>query len=66
MSTDSDRFRPKKKVGQIYINIPGNATIWAECDPEDPKSLNPVLDATIKFFFEEQDKFMRKPQLVKS
>ena len=65
-STSSSRFLPKKGVGQIYVNIPGDSTIWVECDPEDPKSLNPVLDATIKFFLEQHHKLTGKPQLVKS
>ena len=66
--TYSDQFRPKKKVGQIYVNIPGSGTIWVECDPEDPTGLNPALDAAIKLFFVEHDKLMRevRPQLVKS
>jgi hypothetical protein len=44
-------FRPKKKVGQIYINIPGEGCFSVESYASAPTNLNPALKAARKAFW---------------
>lgn len=44
-------FRPKKKVGQIYINIPGYASFSVESNGREPGNINPALKVAWKAFW---------------
>ena len=55
-------FRPKKKVGQIYINIPGEGSIAVEAYAAEPGNLNPALKAARKAFFRAYKKMREAPK----
>ena len=64
MHSGEFRFRPKKKVGQIYINIPGVGSMSVEAIPERADNLNEVLlktrDEFCKAYRAHTDQFDRK------
>lgn len=45
-------FRPRKKLGQIYINIPGMGSMAVEELPDKVGTMRPALEAARKAFLE--------------
>ena len=49
-ATDPHAFRPKKKIGQIYVNIPGRGRFYVQAEGADPTCLDAALVAAGKAF----------------